>query len=442
VTAFFTRYGEGGATTDPRDLADLFEPGDSGALTGFVDSDGVDLGNKFAPVADGDPIGYPVGYVASDGRDLSEWFAAKGSALPPDYQILTPALLGGGPAIGYGAGSGTLSPLTLYGQWPVVMLAEGYYGANTVRIEFNVGQDVWLRGSSMFVAGQEFKFSEATYGGYYDDGENPPEIPYYQWAGRNLNLTVGVPVGVAYVFAEPVATGTMQAGLSGASVGYTQGTFGSYSPTAGDVAIAIRWNSGYSPPVSQAQYRETTGPTYMPKSYGVPIALSVNGGARGNVLPQTGSLHWDFYAPGNVWGLANGGSYSVNMRRAVYGQALELLVGQYNDGGTGNILYGFRLAAPAFGNRWVPPPVVSANLQVLAYYYDSIDQMTRIVVSLDCGATIIARFVGNANAQTLNFSGARDGGYGYDISGSTWGSLPSRVGQRITLSCAKPSEPA
>jgi hypothetical protein len=68
MSSYITEYGGGG----PRDLADLFELGDAGANTGFVESSGVDLGRLYAPLSSGSPIGFNTGFV-------SQWLAARGT---------------------------------------------------------------------------------------------------------------------------------------------------------------------------------------------------------------------------------------------------------------------------------------------------------------------------------------------------------------------------
>jgi hypothetical protein len=79
MSGFITTYGgySGGI-----DLDSLFAPGDTGANTGFVGDNGVDFGRKYAPIANGSPLGFNVGFVATDGRDLSQWFALTGSVAP------------------------------------------------------------------------------------------------------------------------------------------------------------------------------------------------------------------------------------------------------------------------------------------------------------------------------------------------------------------------
>ena len=75
---------------DYQDLDDLFEPiGDRTPIsgTGLKASNGKDLSELYAPVNEGEEIGFDTGFKSSNygGHDLRKIFAKKGSIVTPGF---------------------------------------------------------------------------------------------------------------------------------------------------------------------------------------------------------------------------------------------------------------------------------------------------------------------------------------------------------------------
>lgn len=365
TTGFRSEYGGRAA-----DLDELFEPGNAGVVTGFKTADGRDLGEQFAPLAGGSPLGYDTGFKVADGvTDLSALFAKRVAYVAPSsYQTLTAAVDGAATGFRLG-GVGSLVPDALYGR-PVGHMLDGFY-AGSFSVQFNAGSDAPLFGSTLFLNGKVFNFSSAIYSPF--DSETGAE-PVFLWQDLKADLLGAGVYAVTYQFPEPVLTASIQAGSVYGYVGLYEGYSGSVTYGSGLKLGKLYWNEGenltyfaaYSPDTPAGALTSPDGLTASA------AAVQVNGGPGYQVfLPERFSLNSQKVGQGNPLGLVGGQSYSVAVRRAVLAETMEITVGLGDDAGAA--LYGYmdaRWSTPTFGAKAVPNGEVPSFF-VTAYFWHS-----------------------------------------------------------------------
>jgi len=344
MSAFATEYGG-----SLQDLATLFEAGDSGIVTGFVDTDGADLGSKFAPLAQGSPIPFMTGYVTAAGLDLAELFAAAGTVGGVPYWTGVAGAVTTWVGV-YAGVAGTISPPGYLGIAGVNILAD-YTTAPTGFLFELQSYDITWRDlfAALVVNGVRYEAAAASFLPGYDDGEGGGNFARWTWASRPVGFVNGQPYEVVTERPEFLFTGTVQAGNSGANTGFIRSQYGSYTRGSGFDLYSLVYYVTVNPSVSQVIPYPTT-------SVVGPVAVQANGGSWFNFFSQAGA-NTGLVAPGNPLGLSSGVSYAVASRPSQRAAYVELTIGSASDG-EGYSFAGFALPGyagtegPAFGSLW------------------------------------------------------------------------------------------